>query len=124
MARTLIAVLIGCVLTGCGASAVTPPAPQPATVTGTVRVSPCRPVERLGDPPCPPAAGIAIEFVPTGGGATLRTTTDAGGQYRISLGPGSYQARPSRGLGRNPQQVSVSAGQTLQLDLTFDVGIR
>ena len=120
----LAAVLALSVATGCGSYRFGPPSPEPATVSGFVTLSPCRPVERPGDPPCPPAPRVTVDFVPTGGGSTVSATTDSGGAYSVSLAPGAYDARLRRGLDRGARRFTVAAGQRLTLDLTFDSGIR
>ena len=108
----------------CGGSATTSPQPAQATVTGTVRLAPCRPVERIGDPPCPPVPGVRVEFASVAGGPHTGAVTDAAGSYSVRLAPGSYQTSVSRGLGRTSERVTVAAGELLQLDLSVDVGIR
>ena len=124
MARILSTLLTAAALLACGSSEGPAPGPALATVSGTVRVSPCRPVERVGDPPCQPVPGIAIEFIPSGGGSSVGATTDGVGRYSVSLRAGTYQARAARGIGRGSQVVTVGPGQQVQLDLTLDVGIR
>ena len=124
MGRALTALLIAASLVACGSAGVTPTSPALACVTGTVRISPCRPVERVGDPPCQPVPGMTIEFIPTGAGTSVGATSDGSGRYSVSLKPGTYDARASRGMGRGSQRVTVGPGEQLQVDLTFDVGIR
>jgi len=115
-------VLVVALSAACGTNA-SPPAQ--GTVTGTVVISPCRPVERAGDPPCPPRPGISVKFQPTGGGSPVSTTTDAAGTYLVRLPAGDYQASASGGiLPSPPRQVAVAAGATVVLDLTVDSGIR
>ena len=120
----LAALLALSVASACGAYRFGPPSPEPATVSGFVTLSPCRPVVRPGDPPCPPAPGVSVDFVPGGGGSTVSATTDSGGAYSVTLAPGTYEARLKRGLDRSGRRFTVAAGQHLTLDLTFDSGIR
>ena len=99
--------------------------PGEGTVTGTVVISPCRPVERAGDPPCPPRPGITVRFQPVSGGSAVSATTDASGTYRVRLAAGDYQASASGGIGpARTTPVTVSAGATVTLDLVVDSGIR
>lgn len=99
--------------------------PGQGTVTGTVVISPCRPVERAGDPPCPPRPGIAVHFQPVAGGTTVSATTDASGTYRVQLPAGDYLAGASGGIGPGrTTRVTVTAGATVTLDLVVDSGIR
>jgi hypothetical protein len=109
----------------CAASPVPMPAAAPGTVTGTVVIAPCRPVERVGDPPCPPRPGIKVHFERSA--ATVATAlTDATGTYRVTLGPGAYDVWAEGGLpGRGRTvPVTVVSGQTVTLNLDVDSGIR
>ena len=100
--------------------------PDEGAVTGTVVIWPCRPVERAGDPPCPPAPNYTFDLVPVAGtGPTRTVTTDPDGHYRATLRVGSYEARSHSVLKpRAGQLVTVSAGATVTLNRTFDEGIR
>ena len=112
-------------LLGCGSPyAPLPPAPAAGTVTGTVTVAPCRPVEMPGQPPCPPRAGIRVHFDQA---ATTRATalTDGSGTYVASLTPGTYQVWAEGGIARPAAvAVTVAAGQSVTLNLVVDSGIR
>jgi len=114
--------LAGCLLAAC-ASPLQPPGQ--GAVTGTVTISPCRPVERAGDPPCPPRPGITVGFQPVGGGSTVTAVTDAGGTYLVRLAPGDYLVRAAGGIAPGPATpVTVIAGSTVTLNLVVDSGIR
>jgi len=120
--RTLPLVLVLLLTAACG---TTTPAAGLGTVTGTVVISPCRPVERVGDPPCPPRPGIAVHFAPVGGGSTVSATTDSIGTYRVRLAAGDYQASAEGGIvPSQPVPVTVTAGATVTLNLSVDSGIR
>lgn len=117
--RALGAALLGALILGCGqqVTAVT------GSVSGTLTASPCRPVERIGDPPCPPVPNVRVDF--TGSDSrTVSVSTDAGGRYLVSLPPGTYQVHVRSGFRSQPDRVSVAAGQSITVDLTFDSGIR
>ena len=107
-------------LAACG-SAPDRPSPTATTVTGVVVGAPCRPVERAGEPPCPPAAGVSVVF------GSASTTTDAAGRYSIALPAGTYRVLVQAGAWRRPAQpgtVTVSGEGALTLDLAYDTGIR
>lgn len=128
MTRVAGAVLLLATLalaSACGPYGLGPPSPEPAVVEGVARFSPCRPVERPGDPPCPPAAGVRLEFVPASGGSTVTTVTDAQGGYGVDLPAGTYDARVGAGgIKPRPVRFTVAAGERRLLDLVFDSGIR
>ncbi len=112
-------------LTGCSAMPVIPAAS--GTVTGTVVIGPCRPVERVGDPPCPPRPGIKVHFDPASSSPSASGTaiTDAGGAYSIRLPAGGYDAWAEGGIARaRAVRVTVQSGQTVTLNLNVDSGIR
>ena len=95
-------------------------------VAGMVVVSPCRPVERAGDPPCPPRPGVVVTFQPVAAGrASLTAQTDASGHYSLTLPAGDYDVRAAAGIGGGRvTRVTVPAGGTVTLDLVVDSGIR
>jgi hypothetical protein len=64
-----------------------------------------------------------------GGTLVTRITTDQQGRFRITLAPGTYRVLvPQDGnpfpTQRTPQQVTVIAGQTMQVLIELDTGIR
>jgi hypothetical protein len=123
----LILAMVGCV----------PATPTPSAATGTLQVEvvagPVCPVER--DPPDPdceprPVEGARI-FVQPGDGRDIlvaEATTDALGRATIEIAPGDYilVGGDVAGLmGRpDPTTVTVAAGQTVTITLTYDTGIR
>jgi hypothetical protein len=90
-----------------------------ARIHGHVTVAPCRPVERPGDPPCPPATGVRIDF-----DATHSTLTDARGDYSALLPAGSYDVVVEAGIGRRPVHVTLAPGTDVTQDFNIDSGIR
>ena len=114
------------VVAGCGGPVLAPATVVYGSVAGTVVVSPCRPVERVGDPPCPPRPGIVVTFQPlAAGGAALTAQTDAGGHYSLRLPAGDYDAKAAGGIGGGRlTRVAIPAGGTVTLDLVVDSGIR
>ena len=123
--RLLLATAALALLSACGSPyAPLPPAPAAGTVTGTVVIAPCQPVERPGQPPCPPRPGIRVLFDQR---STTRATavTDGTGTYVASLAPGTYEVWAEGGIARPAAvPVTVVAGQSVTLNLTVDSGIR
>ncbi len=117
--RTLALGLLAAAILGCGQQVTL----VTGSVTGTVSATPCRPVERVGDPPCPPVPNVAIDFTDSGA-HTFSATTDSTGTYLVSLAPGAYSIRVRSGFRSQPDRVTVAAGHTVSLNLTFDSGIR
>ena len=119
--RILTAALALVVLGGCAGAPIAPGAM--GTVTGTVVIAPCRPVERVGDPPCPPRPGIKVHFDQAASSPTA--VTDGAGVYSIRLPAGDYRVWAEGGIARGPStRVSVVAGQVVTLNLNVDSGIR
>jgi hypothetical protein len=116
----LIATALAAAIAGCG-SVPTPGGGATANVSGTVVASPCRPVERAGDPPCPAVGNVTVEF------GSARAMTNSSGVYALPLAPGTYQIRVKAGdweRPATPASVSLTAGAAIKLDLTYDSGIR
>lgn len=123
----LILLAVGCL----------PATPTPPAATGTLRVEvvagPVCPVEQQpADPDCEPrpVQGARI-FVQPGDGRDIpvaEATTDERGHASIELAAGDYLLAGGDvdGLmGRpDPATVTVSAGQTVTVTLTYDTGIR
>jgi len=119
----LIALTVAGVIAGCGSISGSGPggAAAPASVSGTVVASPCRPVERAGDPPCPAVGGVTVEF------GAAQAVTNAAGVYSVHLPPGTYPIKVKAGAWERPAtpaSVSVSAGAAIVLNLNYDSGIR
>jgi hypothetical protein len=120
--KTLTPLLALLLLVGC-AGPTQPPAQ--GTVTGIVSITPCFPVERPGQPPCPPRPGIAVDFQPVAGGTVQTTKTDPTGTYWIDLPAGDYDATVEAGIRREPpRRVTVLAGKTITVNFAVDSGIR
>jgi len=122
--RVVLAALALLVAGACAAGPVPIPAAAQGTVSGTVVIAPCRPVERVGDPPCPPRPGIKVHFeqASVSKGTAL---TDATGTYVMTLPPGVYEVWAEGGIGRGRTvPVTVVSAQTVTLNLTVDSGIR
>jgi hypothetical protein len=109
-----------------GTSTVTPQ----GTVNGLVVAGPTCPVERA-DQPCPPKpVPDRLVVIETAGGAVVaRVTTDQNGQFTATLPPGTYDLKVPPGSSLYPVQrtkskVTVIAGQTVQVQVMLDSGIR
>ncbi|MDP9302459.1 MAG: carboxypeptidase-like regulatory domain-containing protein [Actinomycetota bacterium] len=95
-------------------------------IFGTVTAGPTCPVERVGSP-CPPAPWVGTVRATDDAGHGTETRTDDGGNYTLTLQPGSYQVvavtdgGPPTG---KPVTIVVQAGQPMDVDLTVDTGIR
>ena len=136
MRNVLLAALV-LVTAACGAYQYPGASPSPTgTVTGTVSVMPCGPVQvvppvQSGQPqdssvPCrmSPAAGVVMNFA--SGDRVTSTLADANGRYRIELPEGTYKVS-AKGYMRilsGPAAVTVKAGSTVTADYLLDSGIR
>ena len=97
---------------------------------GAVVAGPTCPVE-TAEQPCPPnAVPNRLILIETPGGTVVtRITTDQQGRFRVMLAPGTYQILVPQDsnpfpIQRTPQQVTVTAGQTMQVQIELDTGIR
>ena len=110
-----------------------PCSPEPTSkgiLSGKVVAGPTCPVENA-EQPCPPLpVPNRLVLIETAGGTiVMRVTTDQQGQFMVALEPGAYQVQvPQDGnrfpLQRTPQQVTVVAGQTEQVLVELDTGMR
>lgn len=125
---TLILVLAA-LLTACGTTS------HPATATGTligdVVAGPTCPVEQVGNP-CPPrpVAGREVAIVDAEGHVVATTTTDERGHFSLTLSPGAYTVRVAIVPGEvgmrqvTPGQVTIATGETVNVTIVLDTGIR
>jgi carboxypeptidase family protein len=121
---TFLAVVAGLVV-ACGSQR--PAAGPPASlVTGTVAAGPITPLARPGMPDTRAVPGLPVEALR---GNQVRATahTDEAGRYELRLQPGTYliRAQSDKYLSRQASKtVTLSTGQKLTVNLTFDTGIR
>jgi hypothetical protein len=115
-------------LLGCGQ--VTGAGPT-GMISGDVVAGPTSPVERVGTPsPTVPVPNRAVVIKAKDGAEVVRTTTDAQGHFSVSVAPGDYQIQVAIVPGtvgirqQTPGDVHVVAGQTTQLTILLDTGIR
>lgn len=131
--HALSAVLALMAVAGCGtrsepADTTAVPTTRPVTflVVGNVHAGPTCPVERP-DQPCPdiPVRGTVSAW--RDGRSVASATTDAGGNYSLSLPSGRYELRVDTGaqLPRCEPVTVEGAGQAdLVADISCDTGIR
>lgn len=136
LAGALLLTLAACVAGGPGAvpydgtSATSTATQTQGILDGVVEASPTCPVETVPQtcPPKPvPDRVVLIET--TGGTVITKVTTDQQGRFVITLAPGSYKLQIAQGaapypIQRKPLSVTIVAGQTVQVQIELDSGIR
>jgi hypothetical protein len=128
---TTIATLL--LLAGCAHTSpnATPAATQNSGVQGRTTIDGGCPVIRA-DTPCPDRPLTArITVIRDGSDTTILATitTNADGQFRIPLPPGTYLLRPDNLAGARyptaqPVTVTIRPGEFTQVTIAFDSGIR
>lgn len=116
-------------LTACG----DPTPSESGVITGHVTVQPLSPVEEEGVPTPTPwpelyEGRVILIYGPDGEEVVKRAEIDSEGTYREELPPGTYVVDVERigpisspGL---PKTIEITSGETVQLDVTIDTGIR
>jgi len=135
IARGTAAVVVALLMLGaCGdgsSPSTTAAPPVESGVVGSVLAGPVCPV--VQDPPEPdcqdrPVAGAVILAVRPDGSRVAAAQTDAQGRFALSLPPGRYRLVPQAVEGllgtASPADVVVRAGETVELDFSYDTGIR
>ncbi len=127
MMRMLCLVLLGALLVACA------PTPAPGQLEGHVTIGPLTPVEKAGETPAPIPPEVctarAVEVFKADAKA-LAAHVQVGPDctYRVTLAPGSYVVDIAHtGIDRArdlPRKVTIASGQTVQLDVDIDTGIR
>ena len=118
---------------GTGSDAPSAQGPAMGYLEGQVTIGPLQPVERVGVPPPTPspavctARGLVVYQADTGAEAA-RFPLGPDCHYRVALPAGNYRVElDRRGIDFSrdlPRVVTITAGQTTQLDLSIDTGIR
>jgi carboxypeptidase family protein len=105
--------------------------PDGTGLHGTVTAGPTCPVETVPpDPACAerPVAGAVLVLSDANGGEVARATSAADGTFSVEVAPGTYHltAQPVEGLMGvpEPMDVTVDAGVSTELQLSYDTGIR
>ena len=90
------------------------------------------PVQTIDDP-CPDQPYQAwIEVLSSSGALVTSVFSDAGGEFRIGLRPGTYVVRPEANRRMGPSRYPIASEQTVvverglftQVHVSFDTGIR
>ena len=125
-----LTILVACLegLLGCGQ--VTG-ASSTGEISGNVVAGPTSPVERVGSPTATvPVTNRAVVIRAKDGSEAARTTTDTQGHFSVTLAPGDYDVQVTIVPGavgmrqQTPGGVHVVAGQTTQITIELDTGIR
>jgi hypothetical protein len=127
-----VALLVGMVtaFVACSPAPGSVSAQPQGTLSGTVVAGPTCPVERA-DQPCPPrpVPNRQVMIETASGTVVTRATTDQNGHFLVTLAPGTYEVRVPPGtspfpIQRERQAVTIVAGQTVQIQIELDTGIR
>jgi hypothetical protein len=131
MPARLTLLLVVMATLGPGGCPVPIPSNLDSGITGTVLAGPqCPVVGPNSGPECSDKPLVASIVVRSAAGLFVtRFTSDASGQFRVPLVPGSYVLDPqpvsSSGLPRGvPQTVEVEVGQFTEVTIMYDTGIR
>lgn len=120
---SICAVAFAVIVGGTAGAAINHPVPG---IYGTVTAGPTCPVERAGHP-CPPR-GVAATVKATKRHRTVRSTrSNSAGDFAMALRPGTYVIVVDTGstFPRCPtKSVTVAKGQSVQVNITCDTGIR
>lgn len=104
---------------------------ETGTLRGEAVAGPTCPV--VTDPPDPacadrPVAGADLLIEAEGRGEGTRLTTDADGRFEVLLAPGAYTLTPGPVVGlmgtASPQSFEIAPGETTELIVAYDTGIR
>lgn len=124
-ARLCVIALMSAVAAGAGATGKSG-ARLDSGIEGHIEIGPVRSVERLGAPNTVPYQ--ATVTVLGGRGNTVTTvTSDAQGNFRVGLPPGTYTLRPesaARYPRASPQSVVVTPGTFTAVRIVYDSGRR
>ncbi len=112
---------------------VSAPNPASGSISGYLHTGPTCPVER--DPPDPgcgdrPYANATVTVKNKAGGATIATAkSDASGNFRVTLAPGTYVIEVPKSSGGvfpvcESKEATVRTGETVNVDISCDSGIR
>ena len=123
-----LAVLLLVVMSACARDAGSASG-EPGTIRGTVLLGPTCPVETMSSP-CPdePLPDVVVRVLRQGEPVDEVTSGD-GGVFEISVPAGSYtlDVEPTEGgpgMFSKPVDVSVAEGETVEVTLLVDTGIR
>jgi hypothetical protein len=126
MKPVLILLLAAFVFAACS---IMPTPDGSSGIYGRVTIGPICPVVQPGKD-CPDRPYQAtLNILTTSGNKVARTVTDADGNFRVNLLPGNYILHPetpqNQPLPRAQEQTfTVVAGRFIELNVTYDSGIR
>jgi Carboxypeptidase regulatory-like domain len=114
-------------LSGCATKTAGPSTPKDSgiRVTGSVKASPACPGPQRINSPCPPTpvAGAPVEMA-TNGSVVASTTTDATGNFQLTVPAGTYVIRAHNvGYASQVTQMITVTGP-MDVPLVVDSGIR
>ena len=124
----LLAILtLGLLLAGCSGRTL-----EPGILSGTVTIGPIWPVERPGESPPIPCevyeARKVMIYDKKGSRLIKQVDLDCNGNYRVELNPGVYTVDINRiGIDFSkdvPKKIEIRPGETIELDIDIDTGIR
>ncbi len=94
----------------------------PTGLRGHVTIGPLTPVCKVGTPCSGPARHVTLSFRHLT--RVFLATTDSYGNYRISLGGGTYLVKANKGMSLRPVAVTVVIGRMRIVNIAIDTGIR
>ncbi len=123
----LAVIIIGLLLAGCAGETL-----ETGTLEGTVTIGPIWPVvPPEGNPPIPPEvyeARKVMIYDKNGNKLIKQVDLDYGGHYRVELKVGVYTIDINRiGIDSSsevPKKIEIRPGETVELDIDIDTGIR
>jgi hypothetical protein len=109
----------------CGAYSFPGSSGRTGTVSGTVNVFPCAPVEQQGQP-CKNIPGAGLQIIFSGDPGSRTATVDSNGHYSIDLEAGTWKVsvKPIARIISGPTTLGVPAGGSVHADYVVDSGIR
>ncbi len=129
-ALALLLILVGFAGAGYAAAGGRPQTAAAGSLAGRVTRAPMSPVRGPGITPVEePAPRVKLVITTPEGQEIVSVMTDAQGQYRVNLRPGSYLLKLAPGQGRDfskqlPAGVMVNPDLETHLDIHLDSGIR
>lgn len=93
-------------------------------ISGTVSRGPITPNQPSGQPGAAPVPNARVEIATTDGNPVTSAQTDAQGNFRIALPPGTYRVTmPSTRTKSVPATLTISAGEEKHLNIMIDTGL-
>jgi hypothetical protein len=109
----------------CGAYTFPGSSSAKGTVSGSVMVYPCAPVEQQ-DQPCNGRPGTGLQLIFTGNSGSQSAAVDANGHYSIELAAGTWKVsvKAIARIVSGPTTITVPGGGSVEADYLVDSGIR